>query len=263
MTFLRNTINFLFLHNPRIKPFIASGGTLGSFSDFTQSQSATDYGNKYWCSDYKLYRYDFADRAWVSAGLWNGSSYDEVLLRDSTAEQGTLAYETYTAWNALTNNERADIEGAVNNAFISGIVKHAKANIGTYFDVNSLKFHYSFVNHFIAGSDNNSKNTYYTLVPTAGTLGAWTQWKFQLGQDDVDTVLATDNSGLQTKPYYIDRMHPYAEDDIYETDALYEGMNNVLFNLCEEMWEGTLELSDTLRSIFARRLFRTQLLAWD
>lgn len=251
VAFIRNAWNFLFLHNPRIKPYITSGGTLGSFSDFTNSAAAQDTGNKYWCSDYKLYRYDFADGAWVAAGLWNGNSYDEVLLKDSTAESGTIAYETYTAWNALTNNQKADYEGAVNTAFITGIVAHCKANIGNYFVINSLKFHYAFQNHFIAGTDNCSKNTYYVLVPTAGTMGNWSGWKFELHQDDVDTVLATDNSGLQTKPYYIDRMHPYAEDDVLETDSLYEGTNNVLFNLCEEMWENTLEIGDTLRSVLS------------
>lgn len=249
MPFIRNTWNFLFLHNPRIKPFITSGGVLGSFSDFASSSAAQDTGNKYWCSDYKLYRYDFADGAWVNAGLWNGTSYDEVNLVDSSAESGTLAYATYSAWNALTSNQKADYEGYVNRAFIGGIVAHAKANIGDYFVINSLKFHYAFQNHFIAGTDNCSKNTYYVLVPTSGSMGNWGGWKFELHQDDVDTVLATDNSGLQTKPYYIDRMHPYAEDDVNETDSLYEGGNNVLFNLCEEMWEDSLEIGDTLRSI--------------
>ena len=248
VNYIRNTWNFLFLHNPRIKPFITSGGTVGSFADFTSSASASDFGNKYWCSDYKLYRYDFADRAWVNAGLWNGTSYDEVNLRDSSAESGTIAYYTYTRWNALSTNEKADYEGAVNNAFIAGIVAHCKANIGTYFMIDSLKFHYVFQNHFIAGTDNCSKNTYYVLVPI--TENNTTVWKFQMHQDDVDTVLATDNSGLQTKPYYIDRMHPFADDDTQEADCLYEGRNNVLFNLCEEMWEGTLELADAMRSVF-------------
>lgn len=249
VNYIRNTWNFLFLHNPRIKPYITGSGTLGSFSEFIVSDRASDYGNKYWCSDFKLYRYDYADRAWVSAGLWNGASYDEVNLRDSSAQSGSLAYNTYTYWNALSTNEKADYEGAVNKAFIAGIVAHAKANIGTYFMIDSLKFHYVYQNHFIAGTDNCSKNTYYVLVPI--TENNTTVWKFQLHQDDVDTTLATDNSGLQTKPYYIDRMHPFADTDIQETDCLYEGRNNALFNLCEEMWEGTLELSNALRSVLS------------
>ena len=241
---IRNTWNFLFLHNPRIKPFITAGGTLGSFADFTSSDAAADYGNKYWCSDYKLYRYDYADRAWVPAGLWNGSSYAEVNLKDSSAASGSLEYNTYTQWNALSTNQKADYEGAVNKAFIAGIVAHCKANISQYFVVNSLKFHYCFQNHFIAGTDNCSKNTYYVLVPV--TEGGTTVWRFEFHQDDVDTNLATDNSGLQTKPYYIDRMHPYADNDTQQADSLYEGQNNVLFNLCEAMWEDTLELADAM-----------------
>lgn len=307
IAYIRDTWNFLFLHNPRIKPFITGGGTLGDYNDFVASSAAEDTGTKYWCSDYKLYRYDFADGAWVNAGLWNGNSYDVVNLLDSTAESGTLANATYSAWFALTSNQKADYEGYVNTAFINGIVAHAKSKIGDYFVVNSLKFHYAFENHFIAGTDNCSKNTYYVLVPTSGSMGSWSGWKFELHQDDVDTVLATDNSGLQSKPYYIDRMHPYEvigyiwkngsatvytkqfkpnagdfayanpslgsetstvidsvsssgitigsttysyDSILYSNNGLYEGKNNVLFNLCEAMWENTSGgIGDTLRSI--------------
>lgn len=244
VAYIKAAWNFLYLHNPRIKCYD------GSYSAFLASSAANDHNTKYWCrsaggndaNDYKLKRWDFTDGAWVDAGLWNGSAYDEVDLMDASSL-------TYAAYSALSTNEKADYTGAVNNAFIAAIVQDAKSNIGNYFVEKSLKFHYVFQNHFIAGTDNCSKNTYYVLVPTTGSAGSWGGWKFELHQDDVDTVLATDNSGLQTKPYYIDRMHPYADSDTNHANCLYEGVNNVLFNLCEEMWEDSLELADALREI--------------
>ncbi len=245
VNYIRAAFNFLYLHAPRIKFFD------GSYSSFLQSDAALDVNYKYWCRsaggndshDFKLKRYDFTDAAWVDAGLWNGESYDVVNLLDSESD----TYGTYAAYMALSVSQRTDYAGLVNSTFIAAIVNHAKAHIGEYFVVNSLKFHYVFENHFIAGTDNCSKNTYYVLVPV--TENGETVWKFELHQDDVDTVLATDNSGLQTKPYYCDRMHPYADSDTLHTNSVYEGENNVLFNLVEEMWESSGELADALREV--------------
>nr|DAR62343.1 MAG TPA: hypothetical protein [Bacteriophage sp.] len=66
--------------------------------------------------------------------------------------------------------------------------------------------------------------------------------------DDIDTALVIDNNGRSTKKYYIDRMHPYNDED--PTTSKYEGMNNTLFNLCEAMWEDTKELQSMLKNIF-------------
>lgn len=245
VNYIRATWNFLFLHNPRIKYFD------GSYDAFLASDAALDVNYKYWCRsaggndshDFKLKRYDFTDGAWVDAGLWNGETYDEVNLLDSVTD----TYGTYAAYSALSVSQRTDYGGLVNSAFIAAIVNHAKLHIGEHFVVSSLKFHYVFENHFIAGTDNCSKNTYFVLVPVVEN--GVTVWKFELHQDDVDTVLATDNSGLQTKPYYCDRMHPYADSDVNHTNSVYEGENNVLFNLVEEMWEASGELADALRDV--------------
>jgi hypothetical protein len=61
---------------------------------------------------------------------------------------------------------------------------------------------------------------------------------FELHQDDLDTIFMTDNSGNQTKPYYIDRNHPYSDEDTQHITYHYEGKDNVLFNLCEVMFGG-------------------------
>lgn len=201
--YIKRAWDFLYLHAPRIRYFD------GSFAEFVNSSEATNTQNKYWCKstggnttgDYLLKRYDFVDQQWVDAGLWDeeNEEYEAIDLRTYSM--------TASTWNNMTSAEKAALD-VCNQKFVDAIVADCNANIGDYFDVQSLRFHYAFENHFIAGTDNCSKNTYYVLVPVVRNNE--TVWLFQLHQDDVDTTLATDNSGLQLKPYYIDRMHPYA-----------------------------------------------------
>ena len=227
--------NFLYLHNPRVNLY------RGTFAQL-QQETMTDYQKKekWWCrsnagtdvDDYKLKRWDFYERQWVDAGLWNGSAYASIDIREYTGMN----------WSSMTDAQKADHE-AVNEKFISCVVADAKEHIGEYFKVSSLKFHYCFENHFIAGTDNCSKNTYYVIDPVTKLI--------ELHQDDVDTTLATDNNGFQSKPYYVDRMHPWDDKDTGHTDCCYEGRQNTLFNLCEEMWESTHELSQAMNSILS------------
>lgn len=49
--------------------------------------------------------------------------------------------------------------------------------------------------------------------------------------DDMDSILPVNNKGNLTKPYYIERLYPYADDK--PNECLYEGMENQLFNLVE------------------------------
>lgn len=234
--------NFLYLHAPMIEYYN------GTFNAFQLSDAAKNTTKKYWCTEgsdaFKLKRYNFVSGKWVDAGLWNGSSYDIVDLRtdDMTA-------------NAYNNSDNKTQYAKLNAELKAAIVQHCKTYIGWYINVKSLRFHYAFINHFMAGTDNCSKNTYYMFDPKAVNVTINGQTKscilLWLCQDDVDTILPIDNNGRKTKPYYIDRMHPYADTDASKSTSLYEGMNNVLFNLCEEMYEGTRELQSTLNAILS------------
>lgn len=218
--------NWLFMHNPNIKPYI--DGNLTTFLDDT----TTDTTQQYWMTQagggaslYDVYRYEFVTKTWVPAGLNVGGVYQNKNLR--------------TLYPSAMNGLAMGAWDEINQAFIATLVADAKANIGNYFNVKSIQFHYAFVNHFIAGTDNNSKNTYWVLDPGTKLIEAH--------QDDLDTIFKTDNSGYQIKPYYIDRLHPYSEDGV----LLYtEGGNNVLFNLIELMYEdGSTELAEMMNSI--------------
>ena len=284
--YIKAAWNFLYMHAPRIRHY---NGTLTEFqvdaeyamrsitAETTEEERArielarsrVNTANKYWChaeggsatGDYLLKRYDYADAEWVDAGLWDGSQYARVDVRYGLLNsQGIYvgdANDPYggalsTAWSGLTEAQKNQSD-IVNAAVLDVIVAHARANIGNYFKVSSLKFHYCFENHFIAGTDNCSKNTYYVLDPVTHL--------FELHQDDVDTTLATDNSGLQSKPYYIDRMHPYGganasrvamTSDVDNDNIQYEGYYNVLFDLVELMWEPTGDLQAMMNTILSQ-----------
>lgn len=231
--------NFLFMHNPMIKPYLNQSGGANTYGNFINDASIPDSDKVYqfWmpasdgnAGQYELFRWDVVDGAWVHAGMPDEYSSDGYAIKNLLTIYPN-ALDGVPAGNWARQNE----------AFILAIVADAKANIGSYFKVDSLKFHYAFVNHFLAGTDNCSKNTYYVLDPTTHL--------FELHQDDLDTIFKTDNSGYQVKPYYVDRMHPYDDDG---TLQYTEGTNNVLFNLCEMMYEtyaSPSEIAPMLRSI--------------
>lgn len=230
VTYIQNAWNFLYLHSPMIAYY------KGTFAAFQVSDDARNIYKKYWCTDgedaYLLKRYDFVNSKWVDAGLWDDTTkaWGKIDLRTDVMTAATYEASTNKAQYAALNTE-----------FKAAIVAHCKTNLGKYFKVDSLKFNYAFLVHFLAGTDNCSKNTYFVLDPEIGL--------FEMHCDDVDTILPTDNNGRATKAYYIDRMHPYVDGD--QSTSKYEGMNSVLFNLMEEMWEGTKELQSMMKRIFS------------
>lgn len=248
ISIVQNTWNFLYLHSPMVQYY------KGTFEAFQKSNEAkNNVFNKYWCTDgseaYKLKRYDYVSQKWVDAGLWNpaAKSWSAIDLRTHEF--------TKTTYEASSNQSEY---AALNVEFRTAIVGHCKKYIGFYFREDSLKLYYALIIHLLAGTDSCSKNTYFVIDPTAVevTIDGETRtcYLMEMHTDDVDTMLPIDNNGRSTKPYYIDRMHPYVDGDT--STEKYEGMHNVLFNLCEEMYEyrkdadGKTELQKMLRRIF-------------
>lgn len=236
-----NAYNFIYLHSPMLMYYA------GTFNAFKESKAAENTAMRYWCTEgedaFKLKRYDDVLKAWVDAGLENSdqTGYD---VFDLTTHEFTAS--TYAA-----SANKNDFD-KLNSEFISAIVAHFKKYLGFYFKPSSVRFHYCFINHLMAATDNCSKNTYYVCDPKAVSVTidgeTRTCYLFEMHQDDVDTIGPTDNNGRSTKPYYIDRMHPYSDKDA--STSCYEGNNSAFFNLCELAWEGTLELQSTMKKIF-------------
>ena len=232
---LRNAWNYIYMHNPNIRYFQGTQAQLEA-ATLTEAQMKRKWITR---DSFLLKRYDFCERRWVDAGLWNTETH---------------AYDPIDIFEAIGSPAGIqDDRQAVVNAYITHIVDEARPSdnnetngIGAYFNAKSLRFHYAFENHFIAGTDNCSKNTYYVIDPVTHLI--------ELHQDDVDTTLATDNFGFQSKPYYVDRMNPYDDKDtvMAENESCYDGMLNTLFDLTEAMWADNGAIANALGTILEK-----------
>lgn len=245
--------NFIYLHSSNLKYYD------GTFGEFRQSDEAKNINYKYWCtndSNYNLYRWDYLESKWVNAGLLNGNDYKVVNLKTDT-----MTADAYINW---VKGGTGDYE-VLNEAFIAARVAHMRKYIKFFFNEKSLQFCYCYVLSLLAGTDNSDKNTYYKIDPYAVSLpkdNEFASWfadqygkdfdflaahQVTMDGDDMDSILRTNNNSHQTKPYYIDRLHPYADDN--PNECLYEGMGNQLFNFVEKAYEGTHELSAVMNEI--------------
>lgn len=247
--------NFVYLHGTNLKFFD------GTFDQFKSSAASQDTQYKYWftqgANNFRLKRYDFINKEWVEAGLLYGTSYDTFTLNNNS-----VTAATYSKWLQGGSGDYA----ALNEAFKDALADHMKKYIKYFFNEKSLQFNYCFVLGFLAGTDNSDKNTYYKIMPyaeeqeTDATFAQWlitsmpelassytTAYRVYMDGDDMDSIFRTNNNSHLTKPYYIDRLHPYADDK--PTECLYEGMGNQLFNFVERAYENTHELSSMMNNL--------------
>lgn len=245
--------NFIYLHSGNLKYYD------GTFAQFKNSKEAEDVNFKYWCtadSNLYLYRYDYINKEWIHSGLLDGEDYKQVSLKSDV-----MTAKAYTTW---VSGGTGDYE-ALNEAFIAARVAHMRKYIKFFFNEKSLQFCYCYVLSLLAGTDNSDKNTYYKIDPYAVSIpqdNEFASWfadqygkdfdfsaihQVEMDGDDMDSILRTNNNSHQTKPYYIDRLHPYADNN--PNECLYEGMNNQLFNFVERAYEGTHELSAVMNEL--------------
>lgn len=262
-----NFANFVYLHNPAIKAYTQGDGTFESFLSSAQSR---DYYTKYWMTQgdnkYRLYRYSFGNNSWVDAGLWtqlSDGSYGWEPVYVNSSEPFRYAASQYATTLAAEPDR-------FNDELIKGVIADFKARLPLYMDPKSLQVYYCTEIHFFCGTDNCGKNTYIVLSQfdrdVTITLPDGTQethsgvCRFEMHSDDVDTTMAIDNNGRVTHDYDVDRMHPYNRDNA-ATPATYSGMNNVLFNLCEQAWDS--DTDNTLRTVMAQIFSLIATLATD
>lgn len=182
-----------------------------------------------------LMRFEEYSQKWVPAGL----SYNI----------------TEGKWNKL--NIFTDITGISSQNSLDQARDIMKSlftrDIVQYIDKNDIAFHQALIK-FASGTDNRAKNTYFQIlgdikkevdnpeynaetnpdVPEKIWVSDSTKdgMKIRLMQDDVDTVLLTDNGGLQTKPYNL------LEASYREEDAKYWGdSHNIFFYMFDQCFE--------------------------
>lgn len=116
--------------------------------------------------------------------FWNGSRYERI----PQEEHDMWTYLGFTGTRSHKSEEA--IKAARANKF--------KSDIANYFNKKSALFHYCFC-ILIGAKDNFAKNTYPQLHHSIATGGRW-EWK----QDDLDSILHTDNNGNPTLKYNIE-----------------------------------------------------------
>lgn len=171
-----------------------------------------------------IYRYDDINGVWVCAGL---------------------SYDAQTGWSRANIYELA---GTSSTLGIPAALDAMKANfitgIKNYVDVNDIAFHQAFVK-FVSGTDNRAKNTYFQIIgklreeSSDGTFveNGKGDYLVRLIGDDLDTILVTDNNGLQSKPYNL------LEASYREADKDYWGdANNIFFYMFDQGFEPEIKV---------------------
>ena len=197
ITYFQDAFNFTYLHSPFLVPFT------GSIS------SDADKKNQYWDTVTKnVFRYDYISQEWVNAGTTK-----------TNGEYDVLNLETQTGLSRSGYSSDAEFTDAV----ISWRKTDFKNRIGTYYNTTDVLYSMAFLK-LIAASDNWCKNTYEYLDPVTH--------KICLVQDDMDTIMLTDNVGRKNKPYYVE------EQDLDPTGKPYfNGSTNVFYYLMSVVFD--------------------------
>lgn len=253
--------NFIYAHSSNLKFYV------GTYEDFIESDvAAKNIDYKYWCTDgdkaFRIYYYNHINQSWAQGGL-NIYTGHYMSVKDSAPYA-----EVYSKW-LIDGNRDYEI---LNQRCIDAIVARMKKWIKYFFNEKSLLFNYTYVPYFLAGTDNCDKNTYYKIMPYAEDFSAdaetqegkafatWFKnafgydfdfanvYQVYMDGDDMDSIFRTNNNSHQTKPYYIDRINNWDDNDA-DKKSLYEGGGNQLFNFVEKAYNGG-EIANMMRTIF-------------
>lgn len=212
---IRDAWNFIYECNPFIQHYDGTAAQL-------KADATANKTYQYWMTqgDQKFHvcRYNEIDEKtgeWVDAGV-NG----EVL---SIAEYAT----GLTDYEAIT---KAIIKARVNKF-------RTALNNRQHFYKNDQLFNRAFLK-LVAGTDNQSKNTYYVVLKSI--LGALL---IALWADDLDTIFLTNNISIQSKPYYIEERDKTPDG----TGYYWEGQFNALYMLVDMAFPE--ELRTTMHSM--------------
>lgn len=225
--------NFVYLHYSRLNVFT---GNLSSL----RASTSVDTTKFYWVtvndvgqgsSQFDLYRYDNITGTWVDAGVAKIASgrYEKLNL--------------LTQYNAFCQDlgvtpSTIDTEARFNRAnetFQDMRRAHFRAQASNYIEVSDALYHSCFIK-FYAGTDNRAKNTYYYTDPV--TL------KIRFMQDDLDTMIKTNNLGQNRKPYYVEEHDQNQSGEYY-----WQGEASGLYNLLEEAF--ATEMTTMMYSMMA------------
>lgn len=186
-----------------------------------------------------VYRFDEPSNSWVKAGVyynngnWERLNYVEEIQKETGA--------------SIQVNSEARIKDEIKHKFMT--------KMNEFLKLDDIAFHQAFIK-FLSGTDNRAKNTYFQIIgpmyhevdkigedgnPVIGEDGK-TETEFvpsgegdnliRLIGDDLDTILVTDNNGLQSKPYNL------LEDSYDESFYNHWGdVGNIFFRMFDICYE--------------------------
>lgn len=228
--------NFVYMHTINLLPYKESyslNDPRNTSLDITKKYYITSINyqdNTYFKgAQWDVFRYDKYSMLWVPAGLPVLNDHDgSQKLSTVRSAYNTKVYE-YETFNLKKFHEQLGTSGVENiNTYIEDLKTDFKNKFGTYFHVQDIIYHQAFIRLF-AGTDNRAKNTYFKLFNK--------DCKIQLLQDDMDTILATDNRGLQKKPYFL--LEPSLESD--KTYKQMWGGSSAFFELVDITYKDKID----------------------
>lgn len=212
-TYFKDAFNFTYLNSNRLSGYTEDSEMV----DKTYQYMNLNTGN--------IKRWDAISGSWVDAGT---NRIQECLFHYD--EEGVKIIDqmpVYSVLNAFEGVGEQTVEQVIERR-----INTFKTGISSYYNVSDVLFCMAFLK-LVAASDNRCKNTYEYLDPV--TL------KICMAQDDLDTIILSDNVGRKVKPYYVE------EHDMNGTSYYWNGEDNVFYNLMESAF-GT-ELRAMLKSI--------------
>lgn len=233
---IKNFWNFVYLHSRNVRYYDGTLSQLRAGDPLAQGDegyTTPSQNMMYWTTQADavlgtavrdLFRFDPVEGEWMPAGV-DGSTLNLRTQYEAFATELSRSQNNWTGMSPM----------AITNDAVSMRTAHFAANAETYIHVDDALFHSAFVK-FFACTDNRAKNTYYYTDPV--TL------KIRFMQDDLDTVLRTNNVGQQRKPYYVEEhdKNPYGE-------YYWQGEASGLYGLLEEAFSD--RLTTTMRRMMS------------
>ena len=206
--------DLIFFTSPYIRPLAATGKTIAEINADIESfwrGSTSGYNNSL------LTFYD------ASYNLW--------YYRNKTNQYESLGVNIKTrlgSYLSASSPTEAQIQAACQAKF--------KAELQNYVSVDEALFHRAFT-IFIGATDNDAKNSYWRKFNTLSNGGRW-----GFNQDDLDTILPSDNNGQSTKSYSIE-----PGDTTANGDEVFQGQTSAFWERIRLSYQ--TELRDVMRQL--------------
>lgn len=160
------------------------------------------------------------------------TSYERYFFRTKTGQFESLASVALEVGDAtLEHNLLTDLASYLTTQtpttaqIIEARAQRFKDTMEDYWDKDQTLFHYCFCELY-AITDNYAKNSYpFKFLPLTAE-GAGNRWGWR--QDDMDTVMMTDNNGNNTKKYSVE------PGDTADNVQIYQGYNSALWVLIHD-----------------------------